>query len=78
MSEALSDTTKLAGVFEALKTDFRFSGGRRLLDQVSAMNDFRNTRIAHQETPLTDAEEAKTALRAWVEGLAAVWAVSRG
>lgn len=75
---ALNDAAKLTGVFDALKSDFRFSGGRRLLDQVSAMNDFRNTRIAHQETPLTDAEEAKTALRAWVEGLAAVWAASCG
>ena len=34
------------------------------------LNEFRNTRIAHQEKPLTDAKEARAALSVWVETLA--------
>lgn len=70
---ALNDNTKLTGVFEAVKTEFRFSGGRNLLDSVTFMNDLRNTRIAHQELPLTDRIEAKKALIGWVEGLTRLW-----
>jgi hypothetical protein len=64
-------------VFEALKAEFRFSGGRDLLDQVKSINDFRNTRVAHQEMPLTNRAEAKTALVVWVEGLNRLWQAGR-
>jgi type III restriction enzyme len=70
---ALNDHTKLTGVFEAIKTEFRFSGGRNLLDCVKSINDLRNTRIAHQEAPLADRIEAKKALIGWVEGLSQLW-----
>lgn len=70
---ALNDNTKLTGAFEALKEEFRFSGGRALLDKVTAINDFRNTRVAHQEAPLTKPDEAKTALVTWVDGLSQLW-----
>jgi type III restriction enzyme len=70
---ALNDHTRLTGVFEAVKTEFRFSGGRNLLDCVKSINDLRNTRIAHQEKPFTDPVEAKKALIAWVEGLSQLW-----
>ncbi len=66
---ALNDNTKLTGVFEALEATFRFEGGRDLLDRVKALNDFRNTRIAHQEKPLVEPKEAENALKAWVEAL---------
>jgi type III restriction enzyme len=59
---ALNDNTKLSSVFDAVKAEFRFSGGRDLLDCVKSMNDFRNTRVAHQEAPLTNPSKAKTAL----------------
>ena len=74
---ALNDNTKLTGVFEALRSDFRFAGGRDLLTRVSAINEFRNTRVAHQETPLTDSKEAKAALCAWVEGLFGIWSAGQ-
>ncbi|HPO13509.1 MAG TPA: hypothetical protein PLI09_08700 [Candidatus Hydrogenedentes bacterium] len=72
---ALNDSTKLTGVFNAVKEEFRFSGGRELLRQVTNINDFRNTRIAHQEQPLNDRKEAKEALIEWVAGLAQLWQV---
>ena len=48
---ALNDNAKLTGVFEAVKSELRFTGGRDLLDRVTAINEFRNTKVAHQETP---------------------------
>jgi type III restriction enzyme len=67
---ALNDNAKLTGVFEALKTELRFPGSRDLLDRVTEMNEFRNTRIAHQITPLTVQPEAKAALITWIKALA--------
>jgi len=66
---ALNDNTKLTGVFEAVKSELRLTAGRDLLDRVNSINEFRNTKVAHQETPLTDPAQAKTALVTWVEGL---------
>lgn len=74
---ALNDNTRLTGVFEAVKAEFRFSGGRDLLDRVKSINEFRNTRVAHQETPLANPAEAKTALVVWVEGLNRLWQAGR-
>lgn len=74
---ALNDNTRLAGVFDAVKTELRFSGGRDLLDRIKTINDFRNTRVAHQETPLTSPAEAKTALVVWVDGLNRLWQAGR-
>jgi type III restriction enzyme len=45
---ALNDTTKIGGVFEALHTQLRFQGGRKFLETVTRINDFRNTYILHQ------------------------------
>jgi type III restriction enzyme len=74
---ALNDNAKLTGVFEAVKSELRFAGGRDLLDRVTAINDFRNTKVAHQETPLTDPAQAKAALVTWVEGLNRLWQATR-
>jgi hypothetical protein len=60
-----------------VKTEFRFSGSRDLFDRVTAINDFRNTRVAHQEAPLTDRIEAKKALIGWIEGLSRLWAAGQ-
>jgi type III restriction enzyme len=70
---ALNDNTKITGVFEAIKSELRFKGGRELLDRVTKINDLRNTRIAHQEKPLTEVKEARDALISWVGGLAQLW-----
>jgi type III restriction enzyme len=74
---ALNDNTRLSGVFDAVKVELRFSGGRDLLDRVKAINEFRNTRVAHQETPLTSPAEAKKALIVWVDGLNRLWQAGR-
>ncbi|MCH9055881.1 DEAD/DEAH box helicase family protein [Synechococcus sp. PCC 6716] len=66
---ALNDTTKIGGVFEALQTQLRFQGGRKLLETVTRINDFRNTYIAHQEQELTDKNLAKQELKIWIEAL---------
>ncbi|MFT3991402.1 MAG: DEAD/DEAH box helicase family protein [Luteolibacter sp.] len=70
---ALNDTTQIGGIFEAMKSELRFAGGRDLLDRVKSMNDFRNTHVAHQETPLTDVAIAKKSLVSWIEGMGLIW-----
>jgi len=70
---ALNDTTALTGVFAAVRESFRFTDSRNLLDRVQSINDLRNTRVAHQEQPLTDMAEAKQALVEWLDGLAMLW-----
>jgi type III restriction enzyme len=66
---ALNDTTKIGGVFEALHTQLRFQGGRKFLETVTRINDFRNTYIAHQEKELTDRNLAEQELKIWIEAL---------
>jgi type III restriction enzyme len=66
---ALNDTAKISGVFEALHTQFRFQGGRKFLETVTRINDFRNTYIAHQEKELTDRNLAEQELKIWIEAL---------
>ncbi|HUE73473.1 MAG TPA: DEAD/DEAH box helicase family protein [Pirellulaceae bacterium] len=74
---ALNDKVKIAGVFESTRNAFRFDGSRKLLDDVQAINDFRNTRVAHQEKPLEKADEAKAALVRWIQGLVRLWQASQ-
>jgi len=51
---ALNDHTRLGGVFEAVKAEFKVKGGRDLLLRVTKVNDLRNHYVAHQEERLTD------------------------
>ena len=67
---ALNDRTKLDGVFEAVHDSFRIPGSRKLLERISAVNDFRNTYIAHSEKELTDKVLAERNLKHWVDTLA--------
>lgn len=69
---ALNDTTKIEGVFAALHTQFRIQGGRKLLETITRINDFRNTYIAHQEQELTDRNLAEQELKVWIEALQVV------
>jgi type III restriction enzyme len=66
---ALNDTTKIGSVFEALHTQLRFQGGRKFLETVTRINDFRNTYIAHQEKELTDRTLAEQELKIWIAAL---------
>lgn len=66
---ALNDKARIGGVFEAVKVHFGEDTNRNLLALVTAMNDFRNTFIAHQERELTDTELVKKELDRWIRGL---------
>lgn len=70
---ALNDSTALTGVFDAVRDEFRLPGARAVFDAAKSVNEFRNTRVAHQEKALSDAAETKAALRKWVETLEALW-----
>jgi type III restriction enzyme len=68
---AMNDSTKLGGVFEAVRTKFKVKGAMDLLTVVAKSNDFRNTRVVHREKdlPLTDANLTKSNLVLWITGL---------
>ena len=69
---ALNDHTKIGGVFEAVKAEFRVQGAREFLSKVSRINDFRNTYVAHQEQTLSDQKLASEKLSEWIEALQAL------
>jgi len=56
-------------VFDAIRARFGTGDVSNPLLVVSRMNDLRNTRIAHQEKPLTEPEVARQALQEWVRGM---------
>lgn len=66
---ALNDKSALDGVFKAVRESFRLPGSRKLLDRLSAVNDFRNTYVAHHEKELTERTLAERNLKHWVETL---------
>ena len=66
---ALNNKIGLGGVFEAVRDSFRLPGSRKLLERLTAVNDFRNTYVAHQEKELNDKALAEHNLKHWVETL---------
>lgn len=71
---ALNDRNSLTGVFETIRDEFRYAGAREQFVATQEINDFRNTRVAHQEKPISDSKEAKKALKSWIDGLIVLWA----
>ena len=69
---ALNEPAKLTGVFEAVREKFKITGARDLLAQVTAVNDFRNTYVAHHEKELTDRALAQSELKRWIKNLATI------
>lgn len=67
---ALNDNAKIPGVFEGIREQFRFTGGRKVLEELTAVYDFRNKHVAHQESPITDTKPAGAALGRWIKTLA--------
>ena len=59
-------------MFAAVTAGFKTRGARDLLARVEAVNDFRNTYVAHSEKPMHDYPAAQKALRAWVDCLAVI------
>ena len=66
---ALNDKVPLDGVFSAVRKAFKFTGARNLLSQITAVNELRNTYVAHHEKDLTDKAMAVAQLKVWVETL---------
>ena len=69
MDFALNDSAQIGGVFTEIKDAFQVKGGREVLAKVTRVNDFRNTRVAHQEEEITDPAAAKQELLDWVDTL---------
>jgi len=75
---ALNDPVRLGGVFEAVKAEFKVLGGRDLLSQVTRVNDFRNTYVAHQEESLSDQKLAAEHLKRWIDTLQVLYGAAGG
>lgn len=69
MEYSLNDNTKIGGVFDVVKQAFRFTGSRKVLQDLSAVYEFRNKHVAHQESAITDAKPAGVALGLWIRTL---------
>ena len=69
MEYALNDNTRIEGVFQTVKAKFKVAGGRDMLAKMTAIYDFRNTRVAHQEKDIMDPKEAERHLIGWIQGL---------
>lgn len=69
---ALNDNAKIGGVFDAVRDSFRFTGSRKVLEEVIAVYDFRNSFVAHQESAITDTKPAGAALGRWIRTLALI------
>jgi type III restriction enzyme len=67
---ALNDNARLGGVFDSMRQAFRFAGSRKILEEVTAVYDFRNAHVAHQDREITDVKRAGAALGQWIRTLA--------
>nr|MBC7244610.1 DEAD/DEAH box helicase family protein [Chloroflexota bacterium] len=54
------------GIWEEVRRRFSAARFGALCELLSQVNEFRNTRVAHVEAPLTDEQEAWDAMRAWL------------
>ncbi len=66
MDYALNDKAKIGGIFDSLKQAFLYTGSRKVLEELTAVYDFRNKHVAHQESPMTDAKVGGLALGRWI------------
>lgn len=69
MEYALNDNRKIGGIYESIRKKFKIGGSRNALASVKAINDFRNTYIAHSEKELRDGKLTENELKRWIEGL---------
>jgi type III restriction enzyme len=72
---ARQDELRVGGVFAEVKKAFSRFNASKLPAKVTAIKDFRNNYIAHQDTDsheLTDPKIAKTELGNWISGLIAL------
>ncbi len=55
-----------SGIWKAVRCQFSTRDFDALYQILQRVNEFRNTRVAHVEVPLTDEQEAKEAMRTWL------------
>jgi hypothetical protein len=73
LNYAKSTRQSFGGIFEAIKRRFAPIASKEFVKQIEKINGFRNTYVAHQEQPLEDVEQARSALKEWAAGLYALW-----
>ena len=73
LSYAKSQRESCGGIFDCIKSRFAPIASKEFVKQVEKINGFRNTYVAHQEQPLEDVEQARTALKEWAAGLFDIW-----
>jgi type III restriction enzyme len=66
---ALNDNSKIGGVYLAIKQTFLYAGSRKLLTELTAVYQYRNKHVAHQESPITEVKPAGVALGRWIKTL---------
>jgi type III restriction enzyme len=57
----------LGGIFQAIPRAFESHRATKLPQDIDAINEFRNTYVAHPEAELTDSQMAKTNLTFWID-----------
>jgi type III restriction enzyme len=65
-----------AGVWRDVQETFSGPEMLRLYGLLEAVNAFRNTRVAHVDAPLSNADEAWKAMREWVQCLSLMYEIA--
>jgi type III restriction enzyme len=73
LNYAKSPRQSFGGIFDSVKKRFAPIASKEFVKQIEKINGFRNTYVAHQEQPLEDVEQARTALKEWSAGLCDIW-----
>ena len=73
MNYAKSPRQSFGGIFDTIKKRFAPIASKEFVKQIEKINGFRNTYVAHQEQPLEDVEQARTALKEWSAALYDLW-----
>ncbi len=68
---------EVGGVFEVVRQNLASLAEGPLLDQVTAIYEFRNNHVAHVNVELTDMELAATGLKQWIDGLVSLHSAFR-
>lgn len=69
---ALNDNSRIGGVFEEIRAKFKFTGSRKILEELNTVYEFRNTHVAHQEREATDPRIAGAMMGQWIRLLRAL------
>ncbi|MGQ9807196.1 MAG: DEAD/DEAH box helicase [Armatimonadota bacterium] len=74
---ALEDEERIPGIWKTVREQFSCPDFNRLYELLRKVNEFRNKHVAHVETPLTDEQEARAEMRAWLTCLVMLVRLSR-